>query len=364
MLMIAAALLLGAGCADSRQESAGAPGGGTPKEQKNGSDRQPAFEVIADRLESPWSIDFAADAIYISERGGAVVRIDDSGASREQLRLKKPVNQNGESGFMGFVLSPSFEGDRSAYAYYSYEENGGTMNRIVRLRRDEGGVWRETASLLEGIPGASYHDGGRLAFGPDGMLYATTGDAGDEELAQNPDSLAGKILRLAPDGSIPADNPNPGSPVYSYGHRNPQGLGWSREGAMYAAEHGPSGRPGGHDELNIIEPGANYGWPAIIGDETKPGMRTPLYHTGDDTLAPSGLAVAEDGTLLVAGLRGERLAAFSADGRPLPDLLTGEGRIRDVRLHGGGIYVLTNNTDGRGAPKEGDDRLLRLTADR
>jgi glucose/arabinose dehydrogenase len=317
------------------------------------------YDVIAGNLHSPWAIAFAGNTIYVSEREGQIVQIDGDKINRSHVKLAKPVYQNGESGFMGFVLADDFASSRLAYAYHTYESDGQTFNRIVALQQS-GGEWTETKALLEGIPGEMYHDGGRLAIGPDGMLYATTGDAQNEANAQNIESLAGKILRMTPQGEVPSDNPFPGSYVYTYGHRNPQGLAWNRDGVLFAAEHGPSGSPGGHDEINIIEPGRNYGWPDIIGNARKEGMETPLYNTGDDTLAPSGIAVNDAGELLVAALRGEQLVKFSSKGAMLDVLLEHEGRVRDVALQDGAVYVITNNTDGRGNPGEKDDRLLKL----
>ncbi|HZG76341.1 MAG TPA: PQQ-dependent sugar dehydrogenase, partial [Paenibacillus sp.] len=275
------------------------------------------------------------------------------------------VAASGESGFLVFALAPDFAETRTAFAYHTYEANGRMQNRIVALEEREEG-WVETRELLTGIPGSRIHDGGRLAIGPDGHLYATTGDAGEETLAQDLGSLAGKILRMTTSGSVPADNPFPGSYVYSYGHRNAQGIAWSAEGVMYASEHGPSGDPGGHDEINAIEPGGDYGWPDVYGGAAKNGAVAPLYHSGEPpAIAPSGIAVDEGGALLVATLRGEALLRFD-QARPTPagealDALTNDyGRLRDVAVRDGYAYVLTNNTDGRGKPAATDDRLLRF----
>lgn len=317
------------------------------------------YEVVASHLNSPWSIDSSEESIYVSERDGYIVKINGSETTRQTVNLSRPVNQLSESGFLGFILSPDFKDSNQAYAFHSYQEAGAVLNRIVILE-ERGGEWHETEALLEGIPGNIVHDGGRLAIGPDGMLYATTGDAGQGELAQDLNSLAGKILRLTLTGDVPEDNPFPNSYVYSYGHRNPQGLGWDPSGRMFSVEHGPSGEPGGHDELNLIVPGGNYGWPHIIGDETKEGMKPPLYHTGDNTLAPSGMALDEEGYILVTGLAGEKLVRFTPEGKEADALLEGEGRIRDVRFFDGQLYVITNNTDGRGVPGANDDRLMKL----
>ncbi|CAM4383268.1 sorbosone dehydrogenase family protein [Paenibacillus tarimensis] len=317
------------------------------------------YEVIATDLESPWSIAPHEDVFYISEREGTIARVQGQKLTREAVNLKRPVVQRGEGGLLGLELFPDFSETARAYAYHTYESEGELMNRIVVLERVDG-QWDEVDAVLEGIPGAMFHDGGRLKVGPDDHLYATTGDAQQEGLAQQLNSLAGKILRMKRDGSVPGDNPFAGSLVYSYGHRNPQGIAWSEDGVMFSMEHGPSSNPGGHDELNVIRPGLNYGWPEIIGDEASEGMELPLYHSGEDTLAPSGIAVSKSGDIFAAGLMSEQLVRFSPEGDFEGIVLDKVGRIRDVSIHNGQLYVVTNNTDGRGSPGPEDDRLLRL----
>jgi glucose/arabinose dehydrogenase len=322
----------------------------------------PKYEVLADKLQSPWAIDFdGEETVYISERDGAIVRVKDGAVVRQKLHLAKSVKQEGEGGLLGFALARDFASSKRAFIYHTYEENGQLYNRVVAIRENgDGNSWDEEKALLERIPGAPVHDGGRLAIGPDGNLYITTGDSQREELAQDKTSLAGKILRMRQDGTIPKDNPFGDSYIYSYGHRNPQGLAWNEQGELYSSEHGPSGAPGGHDELNRILPGYNYGWPDVIGDETGQGMTPPVYHTGEDTLAPSGMTANSRGEWLVTGLRGESLLLFTPDLSNHRVLVKSEGRLRDVKIHGGAIYVITNNTDGRGSPGSRDDRLLRI----
>ncbi|WP_349632598.1 PQQ-dependent sugar dehydrogenase [Neobacillus sp. SuZ13] len=191
-------------------------------------------------------------------------------------------------------------------------------------------------------------------MGPDGILYITTGDATTPETAQDVNSINGKILRMTLDGKIPSDNPFPNSYVYSYGHRNPQGLVWVGN-ILYASEHGQSA----HDEINRITPGANYGWPVIQGNEQKTGMITPLYQSGEETWAPSGLAEA-NGKLYAATLRGNAVREFQLSKKQTNSVVTGLGRIRDLYIDGDYLYFVSNNTDGRGNPDENDDKLYRV----
>lgn len=318
-----------------------------------------AYTILAEKLRTPWSIQFDEDTIYVSEREGHIVKMSNGTVTRQKVKLNKPLKIQGEGGFLGIQLAPDFHNTRQAYAYHTYEEGGKILNRVVVLQ-EKNGAWEELKAYLEGIPGGNIHNGGRLAIGPDNMLYITTGDSGTDKLAQDVKSTAGKILRMTLDGKVPADNPFAKSYVYSYGHRNSQGIAWDKQGRMFSSEHGPSGDPGGHDEINLIEKGKNYGWPVIIGNAKKEGMVTPLYQTGDTAIAPSGIAIDPEGQLLIATLIGKKLYRFNPNTKQLTTMLEGEGRLRDVKVHNGGIYVLTNNTDGRGNPSATDDRLLML----
>lgn len=216
-------------------------------------------------------------------------------------------------------------------------------------------------TILDGIASASYHDGGRIAFGPDDMLYVTVGDAGDVSAAQDRGSLSGKVLRLTPDGAVPQDNPFEGSPVYSYGHRNPQGIALDSDGTMYASEFGQNT----WDELNVIEPGGNYGWPEVEGIAGDNRFVDPVQQWAPVDASPSGIAVA-DGSIWIANLRGQRLREVPLDDSSSSNehLLSAHGRLRDaVAAPDGSLWVLTNNTDGRGDSGPEDDRLLRLDLD-
>lgn len=318
-------------------------------------------ETLADNLDTPWEIQFDGSTIYMTLRGGSIVKVKDGRQIEQSITMNSRVLEEGEAGLLGFALAPDFAYSREAYVYHTYGQGDNMRNRVIRIKENsDGTLWSETALLLDDIPGARVHDGGRIAFGPDGMLYVTTGDAQQESSAQDTASLAGKILRMTPDGGIPEDNPIEGSYAYSYGHRNSQGIDWLEDGAMYASEHGPSGNPGGHDEMNRIQAGGDYGWPDVIGDETGEGLIPPLYHTGEEAIAPSGIAATPDGKLLVANLAGQSLMRFDPKTGEMTEVIAGLGRIRDVAVQGGQIYILTNNTDGRGMPSDGDDRLLRL----
>jgi glucose/arabinose dehydrogenase len=312
-------------------------------------------ESIAEKLKVPWSITKQGNAFYISEREGNIVKIEDGVTTRQKVLLEKRIATAAEAGLLGFVLAPDFEQSKKAYAYYTYSNSSGQFNRIIEMQLSEN-TWKEERILIDKIPSGPVHHGGRLEIGPDGKLYATTGDASLEpEVAQDLKSFAGKILRLNLNGSVPSDNPFKGSYVYSYGHRNPQGLAWSRAGTLYESEHGPSA----HDEINVIKAGQNYGWPVIIGDEKKAGMAIPLFQSGKDTWAPSGMAYYE-GKLYVATLRGNSLREFDPEKLTTRTLVSGLGRIRDVLIDGEYLYFVTNNTDGRGTPNEKDDKLYRI----
>jgi len=323
-------------------------------------------ETVAENLSIPWSIDFAPDGrIFFSERTGTLNVID--GSIQKQI-MSLNVG-GGEGGMLGIALDPDFESNHYIYIYYTYNEFLSTKNKLVRFV-ESNNVLTEDKILLENIPGASYHDGGRIKFGPDDKLYVTTGDAGNPSLSQRLDSDAGKILRINSDGSIPDSNPFLDSPVYSFGHRNPQGIDWDEFGVLVASEHGQTA----HDEINVIQAGANYGWPDVIGDETKDGLTNPALHSGDDTWAPSGAAFYYgeeiphwNGKYFVASLRGQHLLIIDFDSDynviSFEKLFLGEfGRLRDVVQGPDGLYILTSNQDGRGNPSLNDDRILRVTS--
>lgn len=313
------------------------------------------LEVIGEELNIPWSINKHEQTFYLSERPGTIVKIENGEVVRQQVELEKELATAAEAGLLGLTLTPNFSESNEAIAYYTYVDNSEQFNRIVILRLDNN-IWKEEQLLLDKIPSGPFHHGGRLEVGPDGKLYVTTGDALQSPIAQDRSSFGGKILRLNLDGTVPSDNPFPNSYVYSYGHRNPQGLSWAQDGTMYASEHGNNA----NDEINKIEAGENYGWPIIEGLEKQNGMVTPLFTSGqNETWAPSGMDYY-NGKLYVTALRGNAVLEFNLETGKKREIVTGLGRIRDVFIEDNILYFISNNTDGRGEPQQNDDKLYRL----
>jgi glucose/arabinose dehydrogenase len=333
------------------------------------------LEVVASDLDTPWSMDFLpGGSLVFTERVGRVRALNDGVSTMLELDVK--ARQGDEGGLLGLAVSPDFASSQLIYLYYTYGEGRETWNRVSRFTLTQGEL-RDEEVVLDGIPGGRVHNGGRMKFGPDGRLYVTTGETWRSMLAQDLGSLGGKILRINPDGSVPGDNPFKGSPVYSYGNRNPQGLAWHPlTGELFSSEHGPSGENGwyAHDEINIIKPRGNYGWPHVIGAARRTGLVDPILSTGDETWAPSGMCFytggryeGDENTLFVACLRGRQLRAIRL--RPpaytsvesSAALLEGElGRVRDVaQSPDGWLYLCTSNRDGRGNPVPGDDLIAR-----
>ncbi|MCQ4121182.1 PQQ-dependent sugar dehydrogenase [Rhodococcus tibetensis] len=313
--------------------------------------------VVADELDVPWGIALLPD-------GGAVIAERDSGTIRRlqpngdvsEVGEVPDVAARGESGLLGLAVSPTYTSDQTIFAYLTTGED----NRVVAVRYD-GHSLGEPVPILTGIPAGSIHDGGRIAFGPDGKLYVTTGEAGDRPLAQDLTSLGGKILRINPDGTIPPDNPMSGSPVWSSGHRNVQGITWDDAGRLWATEFGANT----WDEVNLIRPGANYGWPEVEGQAGEADFVDPVVQWPTDEASPSGVAFL-DGSLWVAALRGERLWRIPVGGdgslgEP-QSLFAGEyGRLRTVvATPDGALWFSTSNRDGRGSPADSDDRIFAV----
>ena len=334
-------------------------------------------------LEIPWAVDLAPDGrLFVTERPGRVriVRIQGNTATLQPepwATVQARVSTNTERGLLGIALDPQFSTNGFVYLYYSYGGPGtSTLNRLVRMR-DANGVGVEETVLIDAIPGSQQHDGGRVKFGPDGKLYVTVGDGEVDTRAQDSGSPNGKVLRVNTDGTAAAGNPFGGSPVWSFGHRNPQGLAWQPDtGALYETEHGPSGvfPLCCQDEVNLIERGKNYGWPVVTGQPHDSRFVDPLVWSGrTDTWAPSGAAFMTRpgplrGSFLFATLRGAHLhrVVFGPDGRSVlfeERLLENRyGRLRDVfELPSGQLLVLTSNRDGRGRADPTDDRILLVT---
>lgn len=333
-----------------------------------------------EKIDTPWEMTFAPDgSMFVTQRPGFIAIID-NGNLKVWLKLDSVVVEAGESGLFGIAVDPSYEQNGYVYFGYTYAEQKSPLklvNKIVRYRNDSGSPVFDKV-LLDGIPGNHLHNIGAFEFGPDGMLYVTSGEIFQPQLAQDPASLNGKILRMTRDGEVPADNPFPGSYVYSLGHRNPQGIAFHPEtNALWSTEHGPSEEQGCcMDEVNRIEAGGNYGWPIIRGSEEQDGLIPPATYSGDTiTWAPTGGFFVTQGewagSMLFTGLRGQalyRVVFNSADPNKIDAveryLYRKLGRLRNV-VEGpdGRIYIAVSNQDGRGDPLGIDDRIVVFTQD-
>lgn len=324
-----------------------------------------ALGVVTENLDIPWEIEFLPNGnLIITERPGNLVVLNAEGFLLNRLKVPD-VYHYGEGGFLGLALHPDFVSNKWIYFYLTTKKNQ-PVNQIVRYSFD-GDKFTDKKIILDEIPGSIYHNGGRIAFGPDGLLYATTGDATDTGLAQRIDSLAGKILRLTDQGEVPANNPF-GNLVYSYGHRNPQGLTWDNLGRLWSTEHGRSGLQSGFDELNLIKIGQNYGWPNSQGDTVKPGTVGPVVHSGSgETWAPADLIWYQD-SLIFVGLRGQSVYRVTVDAegtlKEIKHYLRQKfGRLRGIVADDKGVYITTSNRDSRGQINQGDDKIIFVPAD-
>ncbi len=372
LLFIVCALCTITACAQSRPIV-----GDEPQDVEDRHVLDPAditVETWVGGLETPWGIAFfSSDRALVTERAGRVRLIED-GILQETPYLTVDVANVGEGGLMGIAVHPEYPVSPFVYLMYTHRDGVGLYNKVERYR-DLGTSAEFDTVIIDRIPGARFHNGGRIAFGPDGYLYITAGENFRAELAQDLETLAGKILRVTATGEVPESNPFDGSPVYSYGHRNPQGLAWHPEtGDLFSSEHGPSGEFGlrGHDMVNVIKSGENYGWPRVLGETGRREYEDPLI-LWVETTPPAGMAFWDD-RLYLASLGAETLIRIDlserADGyrvnvieRLFADGSTSTyGRLRAVKAGpDGALYLSTSNRDGRGHSREGDDRILRIT---
>ncbi|MFF7045906.1 PQQ-dependent sugar dehydrogenase [Streptomyces massasporeus] len=377
-VLAAAALLLTAGCSSDSGGSSGKQTSASPSRTAPGSSAPPGqaaeetppakgsvkvVRTVAEGLDSPWGLaPLPGGGLLVSSRDdGTIVRVDEKTGKKTELGEVPGVSAAGEGGLLGIALSPDYASDHMVYAYFTSASD----NRIVRMIYDEqkpaGEQLGAPDTVYKGIPKGFIHNGGRIQFGPDKMLFVGTGESGDTGLSQDKDSVGGKILRLTPEGEPAPGNPFPDSPVYSYGHRNVQGLAWDGKQRLFASEFGQDT----WDELNAIKPGDNYGWPEAEGRSDAKGFHNPIDQWTTAEASPSGIAYAE-GSIWMAGLRGKRLWRIPLNGTEASAepraFLEGEyGRLRTVVSAGGDrLWLVTSNTDGRGSPKDGDDRILEL----
>lgn len=325
------------------------------------------IEEFATGLEVPWDMAFTPDGdLFVTERPGRVKLLRTGGHVDTVAELPQ-VSSVGESGLTGIALHPKFNENQHVYLYYTYRDQGTILNRVSRFTFRDGQL-RDEQYIVNNLRGGAIHNGGRLRFGPGGKLWILTGDAARPNLAQDPNALEGKVLRANADGSVPSDNPTPGSLVYSLGHRNPQGLDWHPlTEELIVSSHGETA----HDEINLIEPNGNYGWPIFKKcEETSPYI-PPILCTGSETLAPSGIAFYGTdiwrlrNSLFFVGLRSgilERVEIIDSKVAARETIVKGKfGRLRGiVRGPDDALYISTSNHDGRGEPQEGDDKILRV----
>jgi len=319
-------------------------------------------EILAENLENPRAIAVVDDTIFVTEKNGRIKVIADHKILDEPLATFRPADVF-DGGLLGIAVHPNFKNNHFLYVFLTYEENESLWNKIIRITESNNKLY-DAITIFDKIPGSVFSNGGFLKFGPDGKLYVGTGTISDSShLSQDLNSLSGKILRLNDDGTIPEDNPFQDSPIFAYGFRNPQGIAWDGEGKMYLAELGPEK----NDEINLIKPGKNYGWPEVecIGSEEFESAIS-CYDPGIEPggiLFYKGNAIKLENSFVMTSLRAANLYQLDlGEGlKSQKSILSGVGRIRDI-VEGtdGSLYVITSNTDGKGFPDETDDKLLRI----
>lgn len=338
-----------------------------PEPAGSGNQSNKGIRAVAQNLEIPWSIDISKDGrIFFTEKPGRIRMIHTDGTLESEPVAHIRTENIGEAGLLGLALHPNFTQNHLIYIYHTYVEDKRLYNKVLVLTERNNEIV-DSKTILDRIPASDLNNGGRLKFGPDGALYVSTGDSEIPELAQDARSLAGKILRVNHDGTIPYDNPFPDSPVYSYGHRNIQGLAWHPiTEELYATEHGPSG----NDEINIIEPGSNYGWPLEVCNyslsSTTMKFKTPLF-CFNPSIAPTGLTIPISDRLgyqndvIFTTLRGSHLHQIDLESRMQDNILVGYGRLNDVfEAPNGSLYILTANKNAVGMGNAYDDRILQI----
>ena len=319
-------------------------------------------QILATNLEKPWAIGFADDKIFVTEKVGRVRVIESGILLDDPLATLRTANVF-DGGLLGIAVHPAFDRNHFIYVYYTYEKDGALWNKILRITESNNKL-DAAKTIFDNIPGSVYSNGGVIKFGPDGKLYVGTGSVSDSHGPQDIQSLEGKILRLNDDGTIPDDNPFSNSPVFSFGHMNPKGLGWDNVGNLFVTEMGPSK----NDEINLVQPGGNYGWPEqeCFGNEE---FIDPIK-CYDPAIEPGGIVfyygdkIKLENSLVLASLRASHLFNLEIDEdgvKSQKSILSGLGRIRDVAVGPDGyLYLITSNTDGKGFPDASDDKLLRI----
>lgn len=325
--------------------------------------RDESVSILATGLQKPWAMDFAGDRIFVTEKSGSI-RVVQSGVLLDEPLATVRVPNIFGGGLLGIAVHPDFGNNGFLYVYHTYSENGELRNRILRIT-ESGNKMVDAVTILDGIPGSQFYNSGVLKFGPDGMLYAATGLSSEfSHESQDVDSLGGKILRLNDDGTVPQDNPFPGSPVFSIGHRDIQGMAWDRHGNLYATEMGPAK----NDEINLVRAGQNYGWPAQQCRGDAKFVNSIMCY--DPGIEPGGIVfysgerLGLQDTLIMATMRGSNLFGLTVSEEGMlsqKGMLSGVGRIRDVAEGPDEyLYIITSNTDGKGFPDRNDDKLIKI----